>query len=289
MTAFDQASGLRELVQAGRGAPPAPTRARVVAVTSGKGGVGKTNVCVNLSMALAARGSRTILFDADLGLANVDIVMGITPEWNLSHVVRGQRTVREILTEGPGGVQIVPSGSGIRDMADLPPHARARVLDSLGELEMLADWLLVDTGAGLSENVLAFLKAADEVIVVTTPEPTALLDAYGVIKAFSAERPRSRVYVLVNQAADADDADRVHERLRAAAGQFLSFPVIPLGHVVRDPLVSQAVCRQRPLLSLYPSSPAARCIRAAADSLVGDSPALAGGSFFSRLSGMLRS
>jgi len=284
----DQAADLREIVQSGRPMSAGPGRARVVAITSGKGGVGKTNLCVNLALALAERGQRVILFDADLGLANVDIVMGIAPEWNLSHLVRGQRTVHEILAEGPGGVRIVPSGSGIRDMADLPPPARARVLEGLGELESLADWLLVDTGAGLSENVLAFLKASDEVLVVTTPEPTALLDAYGVIKSFSAERPKAIVRVVVNQATDEDDAAQVHERLRAAAAQFLHFPILPLGFVVRDAAVSQAVIRQKPLLIAYPQSQAARCIRAVAAALGGEPRGGGETGFFRRLSGLLR-
>ena len=185
----DQAERLRQLV--GKlNMPlvyekPAPSfsHCRIITVTSGKGGVGKTNLSVNFALSMAARGKNVLLFDADLGLANVDVMLGIIPKYTLLNVLNGQKTLSEIVLEGPGGIRLVASGSGgVQELADLNETQRGRFLEALLELQNQSDVILIDTGAGLHPNVLAFVLAAEEVVIVTTPEPTALMDAYGMIK-----------------------------------------------------------------------------------------------------------
>ncbi len=269
----DQAARLRRLVaQTREGRDPArlvravvPTR--VVAVTSGKGGVGKTNVTTNLALALARRRQRVLVLDADLGLANVDIAMGLLPRYNLAHVLRGELELEDVITIGPLGVHLIASGSGIRELANLSDGARTRLLESLGSLKSEYDWLLIDTSAGLGKNVVGFVMAADEVLVVTTPEPTALADAYSMIKVIFQERPAARVRLVMNMVRDEVEAREVADKITVLAHRFLGASVTPLGHVVRDPRVGEAVREQTPLVLLYPGSPAARCIHALAASL----------------------
>lgn len=179
-------------------APPA--RARVIAVTSGKGGVGKTNFSSNLSLVMARSGLRVIAVDADLGLANLHVVLGVMPRYHLEHVIRGERTLQETLHTAPGGLQIIAGGSGITELANLDVPRRDAFITGLSELDTLADVILLDTGAGLSHNVLAFLCAVEEVIIVTTPEPTAITDAYATIKVVSQQNPAARLMLVVNMA-----------------------------------------------------------------------------------------
>lgn len=275
----DQAARLRRLVaetRAGRDGARL-TRAvvptRVVAVTSGKGGVGKTNVTANLALALAQRRQRVLVLDADLGLANVDIAMGLLPRYNLAHVLRGELELEDVITIGPLGVHLIASGSGIRELANLSDAARTRLLESLAGLKSEYDWLLIDTSAGLGKNVIGFVMAADEVLVVTTPEPTALADAYSMIKVIFQERPRARVRLVMNMVRDEAEAREVADKITVLAHRFLGASVLPLGHVVRDPRVGEAIREQTPFLLLYPGSPPARCVHALAATLAdGRSP-----------------
>ena len=276
----DQAAKLRRLVAQTRGGrePERLSRAvvptRVIAVTSGKGGVGKTNVTANLALALARRRQRVLVLDADLGLANVDIAMGLLPRYNLAHVLRGELELEDVITIGPLGVHLIASGSGIRELANLSDTARNRLLESLGSLKGEYDWLLIDTSAGLGKNVVGFVMAADEVLVVTTPEPTALADAYSMIKVIFQERPRARVRLVVNMVRDEVEAREVADKITVLAHRFLGATVLPLGHVVRDPRVGEAVREQTPLVLLFPGSPAARCIHVLAGALAdGRAPA----------------
>ncbi len=263
----DQASRLRRLVAATRGQAQAglsvtdslvPTRA--VAITSGKGGVGKTNMTVNLALALAQRKQRVLVLDADLGLANVDVAMGLLPKYNLAHVIRGVRQLEDIIVTGPLGISVIASGSGIRELANLDDAARNRLLASLAGLKSSYDFLLIDTSAGLGRNVLGFVLAADEVLLVTTPEPTALLDAYSMIKVVFQENPEARIRVVVNMVEDESEAREAADKLTVAAHRFIGVAVSPLGYVLRDPRVSEAVKEQTPFLQLFPHTPAARCI-----------------------------
>lgn len=238
----------------------ATARARVIAVTSGKGGVGKTNFSSNLSLVMARTGQRVIAVDADLGLANLHVILGVTPRYHLEHVIRGERTLRDTLHEAPGGIQIIAGGSGITELANLDETRRDAFVAGLSELDALADIILLDTGAGLSRNVLAFLCAVEEIIVVTTPEPTAITDAYATIKVVSKENPSARLMLVVNMAQSEAEAEAVAGRLMQIAGQFLRVQLEFLGYIPHDPAVSRAVRIQKPFTVSAPDSAAAQAI-----------------------------
>ncbi len=234
--------------------------ARVVAVTSGKGGVGKTNFSTNLSLTLARSGQRLIVVDADLGLANLHVILGIAPQFHLEHVMRGEKTLREVLCTGPGGIQIIGGGSGITELANLNESGRRAFIEGLTELDDLADMILIDTGAGLSRNVLAFLCAVEEVIVLTTPEPTAITDAYATIKVVSQENPTARLMLVVNMAQSEAEAEAVANRLMQIAQQFLHVELHWLGFIPQDSAVTKAVRAQQPFVLSHPASAAATAI-----------------------------
>ena len=246
--------------------------ARVVAITSGKGGVGKTNFSSNLAITLAARGQRVILVDADLGLANVHVVLGIVPRFHLEHVMQGEKTLKEVLYPGPGGIHIIGGGSGLTELANLDEARRSRFIQSLSELDSLADVVLLDTGAGLSHNVMSFLCAVDEVIVVTTPEPTAITDAYATIKVLSQENPRAQQRLVINMAQSEADAQAVAQRLQGIARRFLNRDLDCLGYLPHDAAVSRAVRAQQPFTLFQPNAPAARAIVQIAARLGYDEP-----------------
>ncbi|SMB94086.1 flagellar biosynthesis protein FlhG [Thermanaeromonas toyohensis ToBE] len=274
---MDQAARLRELVgkQGGAGG-------RVIAVTSGKGGVGKTSIAVNLSLALARRHKQVMLLDADLGLANIDILLGLVPRWDLSQVVRGEKQLKDIIVEGPEGILLIPGGSGVRELADLTIQQQEILLESLREITAGMDFLLVDTSAGISRQVLSFVAAAGEGIVVTTPEPTALTDAYGLIKGLS--RLKVKLHLVVNRATTLRDGREAAERLQAVAERFLSLKLSFLGVIPEDKAVGLAVREQKPLLIYHPTSAAARAIDEVADRLLGlPVTGRGGGGFFQRL------
>jgi flagellar biosynthesis protein FlhG len=245
----------------------APPRARVLAVASGKGGVGKSNIAVNLSLALGKLGRQVILFDADLGLANADLLLGIQPRFNLTHFFQGGRSLTEIMCDGPFGLKLIPSGSGIAQLADLGPQERERVLSHFALIEDQADYLVVDTGAGISRNVVAFAHAAEEVVVVTTPEPTARLDAYGLIKVLSQDGYAGRIRVVVNMADSPAEGEEVGRLMENLAGRFLNQPVELLGVVPRDKDVPRSVRAQKPFLIEHPHSPASQAIMAMATAI----------------------
>jgi flagellar biosynthesis protein FlhG len=262
--ALDQAAALRELM---RPTPRQPLRhTRVIAVASGKGGVGKTSLTVNLAIALAREGKRAVVLDGDLGLANVDVLLGVQPRYTLEHVVSGQRSLGEVMVPAPGGIWVVPGASGLEELADMSDEQRQCLIASLAELDGRADVLLIDTAAGVSREVSAFLEAAPEVIVVTTPEPTAITDAYALIKVAAStrsagsEQPRQgapRFRLVVNQANDVGEAIGVARKLQTVARQFLDIELESLGHVPTDRSVPRSTRGQVPLLVAYPSSPAA--------------------------------
>ncbi|MHB1407730.1 MAG: MinD/ParA family protein [Desulfitobacteriaceae bacterium] len=262
----DQATVLREL--ASRQAP-LKHKMRVISVTSGKGGVGKTNFTVNLALALADYGLRVIIMDGDLGLANVDIAFGITPRYTMEHLLAGEKSIEEILMTGPKGVGILPGGSGIQELANLDRTQLLHVLSNLGRLEKLADILIIDTGAGLGHIVLNFLRASDDVILVTTPEPTALTDAYGLLKALRLERQDLQVNIVINKVHSEGEARATYERLETAVQKFLKESLNLLGWVYEDQSVVRAVMKQEPIGISYPESSAYRCIQWVAASLSG--------------------
>jgi flagellar biosynthesis protein FlhG len=266
-----------------------PRRARVIAVTSGKGGVGKSNVAVNLAIQFAAAGKAVVLLDADLGLANADVLCNVDLRSNLAHVIARKKELHEVMVNAPGGFSLIGGASGLARMADLTDADRQRIVDALGDLESFADVILIDTGAGISPNVLSFTRAADQVLVVTTPEPTAITDAYAVVKVLSRDGGERRISLLVNQVRSGNEAKVVHGRIAQVAKQFLGVSVLDAGYVVIDEIVPQAVRRRTPFVLVNPSAPASKCVAQLAMRLQqGVGAANESGGFFSRMGKWLR-
>ncbi len=250
-------------------APP-QFQSRVIAVSSGKGGVGKTNISVNLALTLARRGIRVALLDADLGTANVDVIMGVHPPYHLQHLITGQRSLAEILIEGPHGLKIIPGASGLPDLADLPDAQRDVLLRSMVALDGTVDLLLIDTGAGVGRNVVQFILAAGEVLLVTTPEPTAVTDAYALMKVLAGYQLPVTIKLVVNNVSKRGEGETVATRLNAVAEQFLGRTVEVVGILPYDKNVPNAVRRQTPLVMLNPLSPMAGGLNTLAERLWSD-------------------
>ena len=232
---------------------------RVISVTSGKGGVGKSNVVSNLAIALSAQGKKVLLIDADLGLGNLDVLLGLSPTYNLNHVMSGEKTVMEILIDGPAGIKIIPAGTGVQELTSLGQHEKLKLLDELDMLEEQFDILIIDTEAGISENVTYFTVAAQEIFVVVTPEPTSITDAYALIKLLATRYSEHHFKVLVNMAKDSEEALEVFRKLANVAGRFLDISLDYLGCVVKDEKVVEAVKRQKAVTELFPDSEASAC------------------------------
>jgi len=265
----DQAEALRELVAGDRAVSrafepqsrSAPIRrATTLAITSGKGGVGKTSVSVNLAVQLAQMGRRVILMDADLGTANADVICNLNAPRNLSHVVAGQCSLRDAVVDAPGGFRLIAGASGLSQMAALGEYERTRLMDQMQALEQDADLILIDTGAGIGPNVLGFLVAVDQVLVVTTPEPTSITDAYAVIKTACRQRGEMDLRLLVNQVRNEREARDVHGRVAGVCKRFLNQSPAYAGHVLSDSRVPYAVRRRQPFVLEYPASPASMCL-----------------------------
>ena len=267
----DQAARLRALVdehEARDGAPPgAPGRDfRVLAVASGKGGVGKTNLCVSLAATAASAGTRTYLIDGDLGLANADVICGVNTSAHLGHVIEGRCTLEEIAVEGPCGLRLISGASGITRLAHLDADQRRRIVDGLSSLSGRADLVMIDCGAGIGLGVLGFIAESDLALIVATPEPTAIADAYALIKSLVTRAraglgPPARVALVVNQVRRASEAARVHRRIDAVARRFLGQGVDLAGWVVTDGSVRDAVRARRPFVEHAPRCRASRCVR----------------------------
>ncbi len=255
----DQAETLREMMK--RRSDGSDSKTRIITVASGKGGVGKTNLATNMALAYADLGKRVVLMDADLGLANVNVVLGIIPKYNLYHVIRKQKSMKEIILDTNYGIQLVAGASGFAKIANLTEDERQNFIQELAELES-ADVIIIDTSAGVSNNVLAFVAAADEAIIVTTPEPTAITDAYGIIKIIATEIDSLSLglKLIVNRVKSATEGKRVAERVINIAGQFLNLKVDYLGYVYDDPGVQQAVLKQKPFSVVDPKGKAAACV-----------------------------
>ncbi len=294
---LDQAERLRRLVTAPRGVAAEPQQAvphavsvspekarerarpvrlaRAIAVSSGKGGVGKTNLAVNLAVALAAQGKRVALLDADLGLANADVLCGITPRATLEDVVTGDRSIEEVMVQAPGGFRLVPGASGVSRLADMGQLQRRIVLEQLMSLERSVDVLVVDTGAGIGANSMAFAAAAHTILVATTPEPTSIADAYGAIKTLVARGCRDGIQLVVNMVEDEAEGVQVHARVDRVARAFLNARVGYAGAIPRDAAIPLSVRRREPVLVSMPDAPSSRAIRWIAAALSGDGSATA--------------
>jgi flagellar biosynthesis protein FlhG len=255
-------------------------------VTSGKGGVGKSNIAVNLAVALARMGQRVCLLDADLGLANADLLCGLTPKLTLEHVVAGRCRLAEAMLLAPGGFRLIPGACGVARLADLGGGQRLALLEQLVGLERVADTVIIDTAAGLSTNVLAFAAAARRVLVATTPEPTAMTDGYGMIKALTARAPGARVDLVVNMTGSRAEGESVYWRMERVSRTFLGRSLELAGTVPLDPAVREAVRHRVPFSLFSPDGRATAAIYRLAHRVAGVEPT-AGvdghGSFFSRL------
>lgn len=233
---------------------------RVLAVTSGKGGVGKTNLVANLALEMSRLGRRVLLIDTDLGLANVDIVLGLNPEATLAEVIRGEKRIEDVILSGPAGIRVLPAASGVAEIAHLSPEARVSLLSQVDALEGEFDVVLLDTGAGISENVLFFSSLAQEIIVVAVPEPTSIADAYALMKVLGARHAARRFRLVVNMVKSAEEGRGVYARLAEVAARFLDVSIDYLGHVLTDAAVHRAVSQRRPVCLAHPDAPASRAI-----------------------------
>jgi len=249
-TPQDQAAGLRQMQQASR-------PVKVIAIASGKGGVGKTNVTVNLGVALALQGKEVVLLDADLGLANIDVMLGLHPQFNLLHVLEGTKTLREILVEGPAGMQIIPAASGVKKMAELSPAEHAGMIQAFSELEQHIDVLLIDSAAGIADSVISFSRAAQEVIVVVCDEPASITDAYALIKLLSREHGVQRFHIIANMGRNVQEGRELFDKIAMVCDRFLEVTLDFMGIVPFDEDLRRAVKKQRSVVDYVPRSKSA--------------------------------
>ncbi len=250
---MDQAQGIRQM--------KSQHPVRVIAVTSGKGGVGKSNVTINLAVTLAKNGERVMVMDADMGLANIDVLLGLSPGLNLSHVINGECSLEETLIDGPAGIKIVPASSGVATMSDLTPAQNAGVIRSFSELTEPVDTLLIDTAAGLSDSVVSYTRAAREVIVVVCDEPASITDAYAMIKVMNRDYGVERFHVLANQAHGASQGRELYNKLARVSERFLDVTLDYLGCIPYDENLKKAVQKQKAVVEAFPRSQSATAFK----------------------------
>jgi len=248
-----QTTGLR------RAAQPGPVQ--VIAVTGGKGGVGKTSVSVNLATAIASTGKRVMLLDGDLGLANVDVFLGLSPRHTMAHVLSGERTLEEIIIESPQGIQVVPGASGVAELANLSAAGHLGLVQAFSALSQRVDTLIVDTSAGISHSVIQFTQAAQHVLLVVCDEPASMTDAYALVKVLSRNHGVNRFNVVANMARAPGEGETLFKKLERVTGRFLDVTLEYIGEIPEDPYLRKAIREQRPVVAAFPSSPAARAFK----------------------------
>jgi len=245
------------------------TRPKVIAVTSGKGGVGKTNVVGNLAIVCQRKGKRVVIFDADLGLANIDIIMGLNPKLNIEHVIKGEKGLSDIIVRGPEGVAIIPASSGVEELVHLTEGHKLNLLSEFDTLDKMFDMLLIDTGAGISSNVVYFNAAAQERIVVVTPEPTSITDAYALMKVMYYQHGVKNFFLLLNMVKDEKQAKSVFESLTNVAARFLAGVSIEyVGFIPWDSLLKKAVGKREPIVCSHPEASSSAHFRDLADCIL---------------------
>ena len=264
---MDQAKMLRRLVEERQKNENGP---KIIAITSGKGGVGKTNFTVNLAIAMAMCGKKILIIDADLGMANVDVILGTTPQYNLLNLLDDNLSLEEIMATGPHDIKYISGGSGLEKLANLNINELEYIIDTIDQCEYVADYIFIDTGAGLNKNVLNFIIAADEVILLTTPEPTAITDAYAIMKAYSYYSKQSLIGVVVNRIFEDNEEELVLSKLSKTAEKFLDLYVKKIGGIYEDRNLIKAVKAQQPVLMAYPNTIASRCIKDIAYNMIND-------------------
>ncbi len=252
---MDQASSLRNIVK--RNEILGTNRARVITVTSGKGGVGKSNVSVNLAIQLRKMGKNVVIFDADFGLANIEVIFGIIPKYNLFDIIYNNKQIQEVLTTGPMGIEFLSGGSGVKELLKLDSSQISFLVEKIGELDRYADVIIIDTGAGISDAVLSFIYASHEIILVTTPEPTSVTDAYAVLKAIKNNQigeMEKHISVLVNRVSDDEEGLDIFDKLNKVTKKFLDMELKNIGFLPEDKSLPRAVIEQKPVSILYPKA-----------------------------------
>ncbi|MDF1831790.1 MAG: MinD/ParA family protein [Porticoccaceae bacterium] len=233
---------------------------RVIAITSGKGGVGKTNISVNLAASFAKQGDNVLLMDADLGLANVDILFDLHPKYDLRHVIAGERTLDEVIVDAPMGLKVIPASSGVSSMADLSPAENAGLVRAFSELAFPVDTMIVDTAAGISDSVITFCKASQEVVVVVCDEPTSITDAYALIKVMSRDHGVKRFHILANMVNSNAHGEELFRKISRVTDHFLDIVAVHIGSIPMDDYLRKAVRHQMPVVEAFPRSPSAQAI-----------------------------
>ncbi|MDF2589403.1 MAG: hypothetical protein K0S41_3244 [Anaerocolumna sp.] len=250
--------------------------ARVITVTSGKGGVGKSNLSVNLAIQLSKLGKRVIVLDADFGLANVEVMLGIRPQYNLADLIFRGKSLQDIITDGPERIGFISGGSGIQELTNLTKDQIIFLTQKLYELDELADVIIIDTGAGINDSVLEFVTASSEVLLVATPEPTSLTDAYALLKTLNRKAEfiaeNTSIKIVANRVESVDEANQLFNKLNVVVNKFLSIKIDFLGAIPQDSNVSKAVIQQKPYSLLYPNSPSSKAVSELANRLCENTP-----------------
>lgn len=256
----DQATGLRRMTNI--------KPVRVIAIASGKGGVGKTNLSVNLGVSLCKLGKKVALLDADMGLANVDILLGLHPEYNLTHVINGEKTLGDIVVEGPHGLKVIPASSGVQHMAEMGIIEQAGIISAFSEFEHDIDVLLVDTAAGIHSSVVNFARASQEILIVVCDEPTSLTDAYALIKLLNRDHGVNRFHIITNMVDTLQDGKALYQKLCKVTDQYLDVALYFTGAIPFDKSLRQAVKKQQAVVESMPQSPASQAIKGLAKKII---------------------
>jgi flagellar biosynthesis protein FlhG len=274
---MDQAERLRNMVKSQtlkEEAPEQKKNARLIAVTSGKGGVGKSNTSINIALCLKKLGKKVIILDADFGLANIEVMFGVIPKYTLADLMFNGKDLKDIVMEGPEGVGFISGGSGITNLSNIGGEDVKKVVDKLWELDSMADVVIIDTGAGMSPSVLEFLAASPEIILVTTPEPTSITDAYALIKSLNLypgfEKSQTHLKLVANKVMSTKEANALYDKLNSVVGRFLDIRLEWLGCVPQDNCISKSVMKQKPVCMTYPSSAAAKAYNEIAQKILKD-------------------
>ncbi|MBR1815433.1 MAG: MinD/ParA family protein [Lachnospiraceae bacterium] len=264
---MDQASKLREMVKTSNNV----SNSRVIAVTSGKGGVGKTSISVNLAIELSERGKKVVIFDADFGLANVEVMLGIRPKYNLLDLIHNDKSIEEIITTGPKGIGFISGGSGVSELAALDNESIKILISGLAKLDKMYDVVIIDTGAGITDAVMEFVMVSPEVLLVVTPEPTSITDAYSLLKVLRRNEKFNPIYktirVISNRVEDDAEGHEIFEKINTVSSKFLNTKLEYLGSIIQDKNASRAIIEQKPVVMAYPTTSSSKCISVLADKL----------------------
>lgn len=249
---IDQAYGLRKMTE--------NKPVQVITVTGGKGGVGKTNIAANLSVAMANNGKKVLVMDADLGLANMDIILGVESKYNLSHVLSGDKTINEIIVEGPSGIKIIPAASGIQEMSEMGYREYAGIIREFNNISYSPDVLIIDSAAGIASDVIAFSRASHDIIVVVCDEPASITDAYALIKILNRDHEVKKFRIMANMVRTHADGRSLFNKLLKVTDKFLDVTLDYIGAIPYDDYMKKAIQKQRPVVNLYPRSPSSMAL-----------------------------